>query len=104
MTTKSTGTCCRTCGHIRPVSDFYESATECTTCKKDRSRQTRLLAARKIALAERVVDMLADLVSAGWRPELCEHSTKKSPAQKQPPADDATALPEASIGPQEVQP
>lgn len=73
VASEETGTRCRTCTKVRPVSDFYESATECVTCKKDRSKQTRLLAARKIALAERVIDMLTDMVSQGWRPDLCEH-------------------------------
>lgn len=64
---------CRTCDVDRPADDFYAGSTECASCKRERSRQNRLLAARKLAFADRVLDLLAELVSRGWRPDLCEH-------------------------------
>lgn len=61
---------CPTCGRPWSPEEFYTSSTECRPCKRDRSRQNRLVAARKIALAERVVDVLADLAGQGWRPSV----------------------------------
>jgi hypothetical protein len=96
VTSKPTGIQCRSCTEIRPADHFYESATECVTCKKERSRQARLIAARKIALAERVIDLLAEVASRGWRPDLW--------TQERGSAGDATASLNPSTEPQEVQP
>lgn len=68
MPDQSTGVRCRTCTRECPVSDFYKSETECIECKKDRSRRNRMLSARKLVLAERLLDLLTVLASQGWRP------------------------------------
>lgn len=59
---------CSACGRAWSAEHFYDSSTECRLCKRIRSRDNRLLAARKIALAERFVDTLARLAEQGWRP------------------------------------
>lgn len=76
MTNQLPGAPCRTCERPLPPDEFYAGTTECRDCKKERSRQSRLLAARKIAFAERVIDLLIDLTGQGWRPDLCEHANR----------------------------
>jgi len=74
---------CPTCGQERSSGEYYANRAECMPCKKERSKQNRLLVARKIAFAERVLDMLADLVNRGWQPELCEHTTANRAAHQE---------------------
>jgi hypothetical protein len=71
----STGAPCSTCGRDWSPKDFYATSTECRPCKRDRSRTNRALAARKIALAERLIDALIDLAAQGWRPPTSAEST-----------------------------
>ncbi|ROP21268.1 hypothetical protein [Couchioplanes caeruleus] len=73
MPRESISITCRNCDRDRLASDFYKSATECIECKKDRSRRNRMAAARKLVLAERLLDLLTDLINQGWRPSLCAH-------------------------------
>lgn len=49
---------CRTCGHNKPATAFYDRCSECRTCKRDRSKRNRAMQARKIAAFERFVDVL----------------------------------------------
>jgi phosphoglycolate phosphatase-like HAD superfamily hydrolase len=62
---------CPTCGQDRPAEDFYTSSRECKPCKRARSRRNRADAARKLALAEKAIDVLADLARQGWQPHHC---------------------------------
>lgn len=69
MTVQATGAPCSTCGRPWSPADFYGPAsTECRPCKQIRSRTNRAIAARKIALAERLVDALVELARQGWHP------------------------------------
>lgn len=52
---------CRTCDRPWAKNEFYEDCTECKSCKRDRSRRNRAEQARKVAVAERLVDLLAVL-------------------------------------------
>lgn len=66
---ESAGRPCPTCQRPWSAEDFYGSATECRPCKRERSRQNRLVAARKIALAERFVDVLVNMAATNRGPE-----------------------------------
>ena len=51
---------CPNCGPL-PASEFYAGCSECKSCKRQRSKDHRAVQARKLAIAERLVDVLADL-------------------------------------------
>lgn len=57
-TTKS----CSTCSRQWAEDEFYENCSECKGCKRQRSRRNRATQARKVAVAERLVDLLALLL------------------------------------------
>lgn len=61
---------CPTCGCTWSAEGFYVGCAECKSCKRNRSRRNRVLSARKIALAERVIDALVSLAEQGWPPDL----------------------------------
>lgn len=100
---ESAVTICSTCGCLGAPDEFYGTSTECRTCKRTRSQQNRLIAARKIALAERFIDVVMELARQGWHPPVARDDTGSTLSKKQPPAV-SYHQPEASIGPQEVQP
>jgi hypothetical protein len=54
---------CPTCDRPWSRDDFYKSCSECKTCKRARSRRHRMEQARKVAMAERLVDLLAVIVT-----------------------------------------
>lgn len=54
---------CPTCTRPWSEDDFYANCSECKTCKRARSRQHRMDQARKLALAERFMDVLAELAT-----------------------------------------
>lgn len=58
---------CVTCSRPWSPEEFYSSSRECRICKRERSRQNRLIAARKIALAERFIDAVVRTVTAEYR-------------------------------------
>jgi hypothetical protein len=88
---------CPTCGNVRRRDEFYAASTECRECKRERSQQNRVLASQKIALADRLLDLIDRLTQQGWRPEAAlAHERSRGPA------GDSTATPDPSIGPQEV--
>lgn len=55
---------CPSCGKTKPASEFYANCSECKSCKRGRSKADRQLQARKIALAERLIDVLAALAAS----------------------------------------
>ena len=67
MTETTTRPPCSTCGCDWSAEAFYAGCAECKACKRRRSRRNRVLAARKIALAERFVDALVALAQQGGR-------------------------------------
>lgn len=69
MSTESVGRTCPTCGHARNPDEFYETSVECRPCKRARSRRNRALVASKVALADRLIEVLERLVAQGWGPE-----------------------------------
>jgi hypothetical protein len=54
--------CCSTCSRPWAEDEFYENCSECKDCKCQRSRRNRATQARKVAVAERLVDLLALLL------------------------------------------
>lgn len=52
---------CTTCDRPWAEDEFYEGCSECKVCKRQRSKDHRLLQARKIAAVERLVDVLVTL-------------------------------------------
>lgn len=63
MQTSSTQAACRTCDRPWAEGAFYANCSECKECKRQRSRQNRAAQARKLAVAERLIDVLSVLVS-----------------------------------------
>lgn len=53
---------CVTCDRPWAAAEFYENCSECKECKRQRSRRNRAAQARKVAVAERLVDLLALLL------------------------------------------
>lgn len=53
---------CSTCSRPWVEGEFYENCSECKDCKCQRSRRNRAAQARKVAVAERLVDLLALLL------------------------------------------
>jgi hypothetical protein len=49
---------CPTCDRDETEADFYAVGTECRDCKRARSRRNRRETARKLAIAERLIDGL----------------------------------------------
>jgi len=56
---------CSTCGRTGGPDEFYGGSTECRPCKRNRSRQNRLVIAQKVALAERLLDIVERLAGQG---------------------------------------
>ena len=54
---------CPTCKRPWDAEAFYANCAECKECKRQRSKDNRTVQARKIAVAERLIDVLADLAS-----------------------------------------
>ena len=54
---------CTTCGSPWDAEAFYANCGECKDCKRGRSQRNRAEQARKIAVAERFIAVLADLAS-----------------------------------------
>ncbi len=111
MTSQSTDVACGTCGHVGPPTDFYGASTECRTCKRTRSQHNRLIAARKIALAERLVDALVELARQGQHLGVVVQGEAERLANQGWHLEAGTApktrlqrVPEASTEPREVQP
>lgn len=50
---------CSTCSRAWAEEEFYANCSECKTCKRARSRRNRAEQARKVAVAERLVEVLA---------------------------------------------
>lgn len=61
MTEVEVGRTCPTCNVSKPQDAYYRNCSECRECKKARSRNARLLQARKLAAFERFVGLLFDL-------------------------------------------
>ncbi len=72
---------CPTCERAWSADDFYAGCTECKTCKRSRSRHNRAVNARKLALAERMVDALVALAEQGWQPD-CTRRTETTTQNK----------------------
>lgn len=94
MSTESLARTCPTCGHARKPDEFYETSVECRDCKRERSRANRNLIAQKVALADRLLDLVERLAERGALTGRAD--TNRGPA------GDATTSPNPSIGPQEV--
>ncbi len=63
MTEVATERECPTCDTSKPQQAFYRNCSECKDCKKARSKNARLLQARKLAAFERFIGLLFDLSS-----------------------------------------
>ena len=66
---------CSTCGYSGPVGDFYDTSAECRDCKRSRSRLNRVVTAQKVALADRLLDIVERLAERGAIP-----ATNQGPA------------------------
>lgn len=69
MTTDAATAKCPTCRLPRQLDEFYASSAECRSCKRQRSQQHRASAALKVALADRLIDVLERLADLGWGPD-----------------------------------
>jgi hypothetical protein len=96
---------CPTCKLVRKSEHFYAASAECRDCKRLRSQLNRSTAAQKVALADRLLEMVERLVDQGWRPDMpiAAGSDAAYANSGRPPAV-SYHQPEASIGSQEVQP
>lgn len=56
---------CSTCGYSGPADDFYGTSTECRGCKRERSRSNREVIAHKVALADRLLNLVERLADRG---------------------------------------
>ena len=68
MTTEAAASTCPTCGQARQPEEFYASSAECRSCKRERSQQNRAVAAQKVALVDRLIDVLERLADQGKQP------------------------------------
>lgn len=69
---------CSKCQRPWDAKEFYDGCSECKVCKRKRSRDHRAIQARKVALAERLIDVLADL--AARNPQLNPELAPQQPA------------------------
>jgi hypothetical protein len=82
---------CPSCGEIRKPDEFYATSTECRSCKKRRSQQNRADAAQKVALADRLLDVLERLADQGWQPKaLLATGTEVAPERATAPRPEPT--------------
>jgi hypothetical protein len=68
---------CLTCGFTGEADEFYEASSECRRCKRERSRRNRQVTALKVALADRFIELVAQLADEGALCELAFTVTKR---------------------------